>query len=45
MVLGICFLTLSYVDIQFEAKKLTWSFFTTAEALLITRQVELIDKQ
>ena len=39
------FLTLSNVDIQFVGKELTWRTYTTAEILLMTKRVELIDKK
>lgn len=45
VVLGILFLTLSNVDIQFAEKKLTWRSYTAAEALPTTRRMELIDKK
>ena len=39
------FFTLSNADIQFARKKLTWRSYTTAEALLTTKRVELINKK
>lgn len=37
------FLTSSNADLQFAEKRLEWRSFTTAEALPITKKVELID--
>ena len=45
VVLGMPFLTLSNVDIQFAEKELTWRIYTTKDPLLTTRRVELIDKK
>ena len=45
VVLGMPFLTLSNVDIQFVEKELTWRSYTTAEALSTTKRVELINKK
>lgn len=39
------FLFLSNIDFQFGIRELTWRLYTIAKTLLITRQVELIDKQ
>ncbi len=39
------FLALSNADFQFSIKKLTWRSYTTAEAVLTTSRVELIDKR
>ena len=39
------FLTLSNANIQFARKELTWRSYTTAEALLTTKQIELLDKK
>ena len=39
------FLTFSNTNIQFEEKELTWRSHTIAEALAITKQVELINKK
>ena len=39
------FLTFSNANIQFAEKELIWRFYTTAEALPITKRVELIDKK
>ena len=43
VVLGMPFLTLSNVDVQFAEKELTWRTYTTDEALLTTRKVEIIN--
>ena len=45
VVLGIPFLILSNANIQFARKKLTWRSYTTAEALPITKRVEILDKK
>ena len=45
VILGMPFLTLSNADIQFIEKELIWRFYTTAEALPTTKQVELINKK
>ena len=45
VVLGMPFLTLSNVDIQFAEKKLTWKTYTTKEALPITCLVEIINQK
>ena len=45
VVLGMPFLALNNADIQFAEKELTWRFYTTAEALPTTKQIELIDKK
>lgn len=46
MVLEMPFLFFSNADIEFaELAKLIWRFYNTAETLLITSQVELIDKK
>lgn len=39
------FLSISNADINIAKKKLTWKSYTAAEALPITKQVELIDKK
>ena len=39
------FLAFSNANIQFVEKELTWRSYTTAEALPITKQVELINKE
>lgn len=44
MIPRILFLALSNTDVQFGVEKLTWRSYTTARALPITRQIELIDK-
>ena len=38
-------ITLSDADIQFAGKELIWSSYTTAEALLTVKKVELIGKK
>ncbi len=45
MVLGMPFLALNNANFQFDAEKLTWRSYTTAEALSTTSQVKLIDKR
>ena len=45
VVLGMPFLTLSNVEVQFEEKELTWRPYTTAKALPTTKRVELINKK
>ena len=45
VVLGMPFLTLSNADIQCKEKELTWKTYTTAEALLTTKRIELINKK
>ena len=45
VVLRMPFLTLSNINIQFAAKKLTWRSYTTAEALPTTKRVKLINKK
>ena len=45
IVLGMPFLTLSNADVQFVEKKLTWRSYTTAEALLTSKRVELINRK
>ena len=45
VVLGILFLTLSNVDVQFIEKELTWRFYTIAKALPTTKRVKLINKK
>ena len=45
VVLGMLFLTLSNADIQFNKKEFTWKSYSTAKAMLTTKQVELIDKK
>ena len=41
--LGMPFLNLSNVDVQFAKKKLTWRIYTTKKTLPTIRQVEIID--
>ncbi len=46
MVLGMPFLSLSNADVKFaELEKLIWRLYMVIEALLITNQMELIDKR
>ena len=45
VVLSMPFLTLSKSNNQFVKKELTWRSYTTAEALLYTKQIELINKK
>ena len=42
---GMPFLTFTNADVQFVEKELIWKSYTTAEALLTTKQVELINKK
>ena len=39
------FLTLGNANIKFAQKELTWRFYITAEALAITKWVEIIKKK
>lgn len=45
VVLEILFLILSNANIEFNKKKVTWRSYIAAEALLITKRVEIIDKK
>lgn len=45
VVLRMFFLILSNANIQFPEKKLTWRFYTTAKALLTTKQLGVIIKK
>ena len=45
VVLGMLFLTLSGADINFLDRDLQWRIYTTKEALLTTRRVELVGKK
>lgn len=45
MVLEMLFFTFSNANIQFDKKKLIWSFYTIAKALPTTKWVELINKK
>ena len=45
VVLGMPFLTFSNTDVLFVEKQLTWRSYITAEALLTTKRVELINKK
>lgn len=43
--LSIPFFTLSNAEINFVSQELSWKLFTIAKALLITKQIELIEKK
>ena len=45
VILGMLFLTLNNIDVQFVEKKLTWRSYTTFEALPTTKRIELINKK
>ena len=45
VVLSMPYLTLSNADVQFVEKAFTWRSYTTAEALPIIKQIELINKK
>ena len=45
IVLGMLFLTLSGVDIDFFGRELRWRTYTIEEALLSTRRIELVGKK
>ncbi len=45
VILGMPFLTFSNADIQSAKKELVWRSYVTAEALLTTKRVELIDSR
>ena len=45
VVLRMPFFILNNANIQFAKKELTWRFYTAAEALPTTKQIELIDKK
>ena len=45
VVLGMLFLTLSDADVDFLGRELRWRTYTTEEALLTTRRIELIGKK
>ena len=45
VVLRMPFLNLSNADIQFAKKELTWRSYTAAEAMPITKRVEIINKK
>ncbi len=45
IVLGILFLTMSNVDIDFQAQNLQWRSYTTGEVFPTTRRIELIRKK
>ena len=44
-VLGMLFLTLSNTDVDFSGRNLRWGTYTTKEALLTTKRVELVGKK
>ena len=44
IVLEMSFLSLSFMDRQFDTGNLTWRTYSIVEALPTTRQVEFIDK-
>ena len=44
VVLGMSFLALSNVNIQFDTESFMWRSYSAAEALLTNRRVEMIDK-
>ena len=44
IVLGMLFLALSNVNIEFDTESFIWRSYSIAEDLLTTRRVELIDK-
>ena len=45
VVLGMFFLNLSNINVQFAKKELTWKTYTTEEALSTTRWVKLINQK
>ena len=45
VVLGMSFLTLSSVDIDFPKKELRWRLYTIEETLPITKRVKLVEKK
>ena len=45
IVLRMPFLTPRYTNIEFVQKKLIWNFYTTANALPTTKQIEIINKK
>ena len=45
IVLEMPFLTMSNVDVNFQARDLQWRFYITGELFLTIRQVELIGKK
>ena len=45
IVLGMLFLTMSNIDIDFQARNLQWRSYTTGDVFSTTRQVELIGKK
>ena len=45
IVFGMHFLTMTNVDINFQAQILQWRFYTTGDVILTIKQVELIEKK
>ena len=45
VILGMLFLILNGVDVDFLGRKLRWRTYTTKEAFLTTRRVELVGKK
>ena len=45
VILGMSFLKLSNADVLFGEKTFIWRFFTTSKALLITKQIQIINKK
>ena len=45
LVLGMPFLTFSKAGIRFAERELVWRTYTAAEALSMTKRVEIIDKR
>ena len=43
--MGMLFLTLNKADIRFAERKLVWRIYMAAEALPMTRRIEIIDKK
>ena len=43
IILGIPFLKLNNADVSFSEKTLMWKIYTTIKALLIIKQVQIID--
>ncbi len=45
IVLGMSFLTMNNIDVNFQARDLQWRSYTTGDILPTTRRVELIKKK
>ena len=45
VVFGMLFLTLSNIDVDFSGWELRWRIYTTKEAVLTTKRIELVDKK